>query len=117
MGIVGALLIARWSYGLLIDTSSILLDKNITMDKTKDMINIIESDSDNKVADIHVWKVGPSDYAAMISDYAAMISLVTHYPKKIEYYKELLSKHIKLSHITIEVIYCDEVPCIIPKIT
>jgi cation diffusion facilitator family transporter len=110
MGIVGALLIARWSYGLLIDTSSILLDKNITMDKTKDMINIIESDSDNKVADIHVWKVGPSDYAAMIS-------LVTHYPKKIEYYKELLSKHIKLSHITIEVIYCDEVPCIIPKIT
>jgi Co/Zn/Cd efflux system component len=88
MGIVGALLIARWSYGLLIDTSSILLDKNITMDKTKDM-----------------------------SDYAAMISLVTHYPKKIEYYKELLSKHIKLSHITIEVIYCDEVPCIIPKIT
>jgi Co/Zn/Cd efflux system component len=103
MGIVGALLIARWSYGLLIDTSSILLDKNITMDKTKDMINIIESDSDNKVADI--------------SDYAAMISLVTHYPKKIEYYKELLSKHIKLSHITIEVIYCDEVPCIIPKIT
>ncbi len=107
-GIVGALLILRWSYGLLIDTSSILLDKNIVLEKTKEIINTIESDSDNRIADIHVWKVGPADYAAMIS-------LVTHFPKDSDYYKNLLNKYNELSHITIEVNHCKEEPCINPK--
>lgn len=108
MGIVGAVLITRWSYGLLIDTSSILLDKNIALEKTKEIINTIESDSDNRIADIHVWKIGPADYAAMIS-------LVTHCPKNSEYYKKLLSKYNELAHITIEVNHCEEEPCITPK--
>ena len=108
MGIVGAVLITRWSYGLLLDTSSILLDKNITIEKRKDIINTIESDSDNRVSDIHVWKVGPADYAAMIS-------LVTHFPKSSEHYKNLLSKYEELSHITIEIHHCEDEPCIIPE--
>ncbi len=108
MGIVGAVLITRWSYGLLLDTSSILLDKNIEMDKTKEIIDTIESDSDNRIADIHVWKVGPADYAAMIS-------LVTHYPKDSEYYKSLLHEFNELSHINIEVIHCIDEPCIPPN--
>jgi cation diffusion facilitator family transporter len=108
MGIVGAILITRWSYGLILDTSSILLDRNITLEKTKDIINTIESDSDNRISDIHIWKVGPADYAAMIS-------LVTHFPKNSDYYKNLLSKYEELSHITIEVNYCEEEPCITPK--
>jgi cation diffusion facilitator family transporter len=108
MGIVGALLITRWSYGLIIDTSSILLDKNIVLEKTRDIINAIESDSDNRISDIHIWKIGPSDYAAMIS-------LVTHFPKNSEYYKKLLSKYEELSHITIEVNHCEDEPCITPK--
>jgi len=108
IGILGAVLIARWSYGLLLDTSSILLDKNITEEKTKTIIDTIESDSDNRIADIHVWKVGPADYAAMIS-------LVTHFPKDSEHYKKLLSKYTELSHITIEVNHCIDEPCINPK--
>jgi cation diffusion facilitator family transporter len=107
MGIVGALLISRWSYGLIAETSSILLDKNIVLEKTREIINAIESDSDNRISDIHVWKIGPADYAAMIS-------LVTHFPKNSEYYKNLLSKYEELSHITIEVNHCDEEPCITP---
>lgn len=105
MGIVGALLITRWSYGLLKDTSSILLDRNIALETTKDVIRTIESDSDNRVADIHIWKVGPADYAALIS-------LVTHFPKDSEYYKQLLIKFRELSHVTIEVNHCNEKPCI-----
>lgn len=108
MGIVGAVLITRWSYGLIRDTSSILLDKNIALEKTKGIIDAIESDSDNRIADIHVWKVGPADYAAMIS-------LVTQYPKDSEYYKKLLSKYNELSHITIEVNHCEGESCIKPK--
>lgn len=108
MGVVGALLITRWSYGLLKDTSAILLDKNISLETTKEIVNAIESDSDNRVADIHVWKVGPEDYAASIT-------LVTHYPKDSEHYKQLLHKFKELSHITIEVNQCFDEPCIIKE--
>lgn len=105
MGIVGALLITRWSYRLLKDTSSILLDRNIAPETARDIIKTIESDSDNRVSDIHIWKVGPADYAALIS-------LVTHFPKDSGYYKRLLGKFSELSHITIEVNPCYGEPCI-----
>lgn len=101
MGIVGALVITRWSYGLLKDTSTILLDRNIGEEHTRMIQQKIESDSDNRVADIHVWKVGPVDYAVIIS-------LVTHHPQPSEYYKKLISEWKELSHITIEVNVCDE---------
>jgi cation diffusion facilitator family transporter len=96
MGIVGALVITRWSYGLLMDTSGILLDKNIEANHTRDIQSKIESDADNRVSDIHVWKVGPADYAAIIS-------VVTHYPKSPAHYKCLLNEFKSLSHVTVEV--------------
>lgn len=103
IGIVGALLIARWSYGLLNDTSSILLDRNINQEITQAVKDSIESDSDNRVSDIHVWKVGPLDYSASIS-------VVTHFPKSPDHYKKLLNNYKELSHITIEINHCEEEP-------
>jgi Co/Zn/Cd efflux system component len=108
MGIVGALVITRWSYGLLRDTSTILLDRNIDKNQIESIRQAIESDSDNRVSDIHVWKVGPVDYAAVIS-------LVTHHPQPTEHYKKLLENSKELSHLTIEVNLCKEDPCIMPE--
>ncbi|MGB3225664.1 MAG: CDF family Co(II)/Ni(II) efflux transporter DmeF [Desulforhopalus sp.] len=108
MGIVGALVITRWSYGLLKDTSAILLDRNIEEEHTQLIQQKIESVSDNRVSDIHVWKVGPIDYAAIIS-------LVTHYPQPNEYYKDLLKEFKELSHVTIEVNPCNEEPCVVSE--
>jgi len=108
MGIVGALLITRWSYGLIKETSSILLDKNISLERTKDIVQTIESDADNRVADIHIWKVGPADYAALIT-------LVTHFPKDSAHYKKLLNEFKELSHITIEVNQCFDESCVIKE--
>jgi len=96
IGIVGALVITRWSYGLIVDTSGILLDKNINPKSAQSIQETIESDSDNIVSDIHVWQVGPLDNAAIVS-------LVTHYPKNPEHYKNLLQDFSRLSHVTIEV--------------
>lgn len=107
MGIVGALVITRWSYGLLVDTSGILLDKNIGQKNIQAIQKKIESDADNRVADIHIWKVGPMDYAGIIS-------VVTHYPKEIDHYKKLLGEFPELSHVTIEVNECNEEPCVLP---
>ena len=107
MGIVGSLVITRWAYGLLKDTSTILLDRNTEKEHVELIRQRIESDSDNIVSDIHIWRVGPVDYAAIIS-------LVTHYPKSTEHYKNLLAEFKELSHLTIEVNSCIGDPCIVP---
>lgn len=104
MGIVGALVITRWALGLMKETSPILLDENIGDDKKSLIRSTIESDSDNRICDLHVWKVGPSDYAAIVS-------LVTHFPKPVEYYKSLLSGIRELSHITVEINECRSESC------
>ncbi|QTA80708.1 Cation diffusion facilitator family transporter [Desulfonema limicola] len=99
MGIVGAVVITRWSYTLLRETAPILLDGSIEEEKKLEIKTKIESDSDNRIADLHLWKVGPDDYAAIIS-------IVTHYPKSAEHYKSLLKQYNYVSHITIEVNQC-----------
>jgi len=106
MGIVGAIIITRWSYGLLKQTSPILLDASIEEEYQQAIKETIEKDSDNRISDIHVWKVGTNHYAAIIA-------LVTHYPKSTEHYKRLLDKFNKLSHVTIEVNECGEKPCVV----
>ncbi len=108
IGIVGALVITRWALGLLNDTSTILLDNNIDLERKREIKRVVESDSDNRVSDIHVWKVGPVDYAAMVS-------IVTHFPQNPDYYKKLLHEFSELSHITVEVNVCKEEPCILPN--
>jgi cation diffusion facilitator family transporter len=105
MGIVGALIIARWSFNLLKDTSDILLDKNSASDRLMDIQSKIEGDADNRVSDIHLWKVGPADYAVIVS-------IVTHYPKSPAHYKFLLNEYKYLSHVTIEVNEGEGEPCL-----
>lgn len=106
MGIVGAIIITRWSYGLLKQTSPILLDGSIEKDYQLKIKDTLEKDSDNRISDIHIWKVGANHYAAIIS-------LVTHHPKQITYYKDLLKGFHKLSHTTIEVNVCKGSPCVV----
>lgn len=101
MGIVGAIIITRWSYGLLKQTSPILLDASIDQAYQLAVKEAIEKDADNLITDIHIWKVSANHYAAIIS-------LLTHTPETTEHYKNLLHDFHKLSHITIEVYQCNE---------
>jgi cation diffusion facilitator family transporter len=108
MGIIGAIIITRWSYGLLKQTSPILLDASIDKEYQQAIKEAIETDSDNRISDIHIWEVGANHYTAIIA-------LVTHYPKIPEHYKKLLEKFYELSHVVIEVNECKEEPCITPN--
>jgi cation diffusion facilitator family transporter len=105
MGIVGALVITRWSWGLLRDTSAILLDSDVSPATVEAVQATIEADADNRVADLHVWRVGPHHLAAIIS-------VVTHYPQPPEHYKELLHDIPNLAHISVEVQPCASEPCL-----
>ncbi len=107
MGIVGGIIITRWSYGLLKQTSPILLDSSIEKEYQKAITETIENDSDNRISDIHIWKIGANHYAAIIS-------LITHYPQSTQYYKDLLAGFHKLSHTTVEVNVCDGETCTAP---
>ena len=108
MGIVGAIIITRWSYGLLKQTGPILLDASIEEEYQQAIKETIEKDADNRISDIHVWKVGANHYAAIIA-------LVTHYPNSTQHYKRLLNNLNKLSHITIEINECKGDPCVVPN--
>ena len=105
MGIVGALVITRWSYGLLKESSAILLDKSIGDHLMQAIAGTIEADADNRVADLHVWKLGPRDYGVILS-------LVTHFPRDPAHYKALLEKFDRLSHVTVEVNQGRGDPCL-----
>jgi len=104
MGIVGSIIITRWAYALVKQTSPILLDGSIDETYQLNVKKTIENDSDNRISDIHIWKVSANHYAAVIS-------LVTHFPKSTEHYKDLLNKFVKLSHVTIEINECKDESC------
>ena len=66
MGIVGAVVIARWSWTLMRDTASVLLDAtdNHVADEVRELV---EAPGDAQIADLHVWRVGPEAHAAIVS--------------------------------------------------
>lgn len=105
MGIVGAIIITRWSIGLLKQTSPTLLDASIEQEYQQKIRETIEQDSDNQISDIHIWRIAANHYAAIIA-------IVTHTPNSTEHYKALLSEFHKLSHITIEVNKCEDTACL-----
>ncbi len=107
MGIVGALIIARWSYGLLADTGRILLDRDVDPRRVAEITARIEAESDNRVADIHVWRVGTRSLAAIVS-------VVTHHPRPPEHYKKLLAGFGEIVHVTVEVNACEGESCAKP---
>ena len=105
MGIVGALVITRWAWSLLRQSSTILLDAGVGRDVRETIRAAIEDDADNRVSDLHVWNVGPGQLAVIVS-------LVTHYPRPVEEYHRLLSGFEQIRHLTVEVNCCADDPCV-----
>jgi len=99
MGIVGSLLVARWSVGLLRQSGGVLLDCEGPTELREDVRASIEGMADNRISDLHVWSIGPALYAAEIS-------LVTHEPRSAEVYKRRLAHRPELVHVTVEVQHC-----------
>lgn len=105
MGVVGAAVIAKWAYGLVRETGSILLDGAIDQKTKLAIVTAIEEDADNRVVDLHVWNITQHHLAATIS-------LVTHYPQEPDYYKTLLKPIASLAHVIVEVNSCQGEPCL-----
>ncbi|WP_370455484.1 CDF family Co(II)/Ni(II) efflux transporter DmeF [Synechococcus sp. RSCCF101] len=107
MGCVGALVISRWAWELIRDSSAILLDASAGDGVRREITARIENDSDNRVCDLHVWRLSSGHLSASIA-------LVTHHPKPPAHYKALLAGVPQLSHVVMEVNPCRGEPCMEP---
>jgi cation diffusion facilitator family transporter len=94
-GIIGACVIASWSYGLVRDTGAILLDMNPDKGMATKLREEVEADGD-KLADLHLWRLGPGHLGAIVS-------VVTGKERDADYYRARLARFKSLSHLTIEV--------------
>ncbi|RVD76331.1 CDF family Co(II)/Ni(II) efflux transporter DmeF [Pseudomonas koreensis] len=94
MGIVGAIVIAKWAYNLMRDSAAVLLD---TTDEpvAAEIRELLETSDDVRISDLHVWQVGPQARAAIVSVVAA--AGVT-----AEAIRQRLAPVHELSHLTIE---------------
>lgn len=96
MGIVGAVVIARWSWTLIRDAGRVLVDYVPSGEDLPDEIReAVETDRD-VITDLHVWQVGPGHHAAIVA-------LKSSAPATPESYKSKLAHIHDLSHVTIEV--------------
>jgi cation diffusion facilitator family transporter len=99
IGLAGALVIAHWSWGLIRDAGAVLLDASPDA-ATAAAIRVRLERDDDRIADLHVWRVGPGHHAAIVS-------LVSDAPLPVEDYKKRLADLARLSHVTVEVHRCN----------
>lgn len=95
MGIVGGIVIARWSWGLMRDTAAVLLDHTDTH-VAEEVRDIVEAPGDVRITDLHVWRIGPEAHAAILG-VAAKAGTID----AAELRRRLTPIH-ELQHITIE---------------
>ena len=94
-GIIGALVIANWSYGLVRDTGGILLDMTPDRRLADRMRSAVLAEGD-QLADLHLWRLGPGHLGAIVS----IVSAGGH---EAAFYRARLAGLPGLSHLTVEV--------------
>jgi cation diffusion facilitator family transporter len=101
VGVLGAVVIAVWAVGLLRESSAVLLDREMDHPLARRIREDLESDGDAKVADLHVWRVGREQFAAIAC-------LVADAPLAPSAYRARLAHHRELAHLSLEVNPCPD---------
>jgi cation diffusion facilitator family transporter len=94
-GMVGACVIASWSYGLIRDTGAILLDMNPDARVSEAVRRAVLQEGDH-LTDLHIWRLGPGHLGAIVS-------VETGGNRDARFYREKLARFPTLSHVTVEV--------------
>ena len=98
VGVLGAFVIAHWSWRLIRDSGAVLLDAAPNAALVSAIAERLEQGHD-RIADLHVWRLGPGHHGAIVS-------LVADEPLPVDVYKARLSDIAELSHVTVEVHRC-----------
>jgi cation diffusion facilitator family transporter len=94
MGIVGAIVIARWAWSLMGITASVLLDQTDEQ-VAEEIRELVERHGDATITDLHVWRVGPEARAAIVS-------VIGQASANAESIRERLKPVHEVSHLTVE---------------
>jgi len=94
MGLVGALVIARWSWTLIGTTAGVLLDRTDEQ-VAAEIRQLVETPGDATITDLHVWRVGPEAHAAIVS-------VLGQGSLDAERIRERLQPVHEVSHLTVE---------------
>ncbi|MEO6920363.1 MAG: CDF family Co(II)/Ni(II) efflux transporter DmeF [Collimonas sp.] len=95
-GVIGALVIANWSYGLIRQTGATLVDAS-SDSRMETRVKAAIEEAGDKLIDLHVWRLGPGHLGAVLS-------VVTQKQERnSSFYHSLLGRFKGLSHITVEV--------------
>ncbi len=105
MGVLGAVLVGRWSIGLIQQSGSVLMDQQAPEDLLNDIRASIQNDGDAEVSDLHVWQVGQSSYACIAV-------VVADQPQTPDAYRQRIGHRPELVHMTIEVNPCERAACL-----
>jgi cation diffusion facilitator family transporter len=101
MGIVGGLVILKWGVGLCRDSAKPLLDVVPSSELAEKIRRGVEEVDDVRVADLHLWELGPGRRGCIVS-------LVTAVPRDTSYYRNAILQMSDLSHLTVEVHRCPD---------
>ncbi|MBF8269107.1 MAG: Cation diffusion facilitator family transporter [Gammaproteobacteria bacterium] len=96
MGIVGAILIIRWSIGLLQESSLVLLDKQLPATQLTKLREAIELTNQDRISDLHMWRIGPGINAAEFVIHSAR-------PKTPDHYRNSIPRDLHIVHTAIEI--------------
>jgi cation diffusion facilitator family transporter len=101
-GLVGAFVIASWSYGLIRDSAMVLLDADADPGRSDEIRGFLESELKARIPDLHLWRLGPGHQGLIVS-------LVSRDATSAEVVKAALRRRYPdLSHVTVEVAVCPD---------
>lgn len=95
IGLVGALVVARWAWGLLKDSGGVLVGLLPKGEDLPDEIRQVVNGLGDQVVDLHVWQVGPGHHAAIVA-------VASTQPRGVDVYRQALAHLHEISHLTVE---------------
>jgi cation diffusion facilitator family transporter len=108
MGLVGGVVITAWSITLCRQASRQLLDVVSSPRHEEVVRKQLEAIDDVKVADLHVWELGPGRRSCIVS-------VVTATPRELTYYRDAVLAALPVAHLTIEIHRCELPHCEVPS--
>lgn len=100
MGLIGGAVISWWAISLCRQASGQLLDIVSSPSQEQVVRTRLESIDDVRVADLHVWELGPGRRSCIVS-------VVTATPRELAYYRAAVLDVLPVAHLTIEIHSCD----------
>ncbi len=103
VGCVGAIVIFSWAVSLCRQASRQLLDVVSSPAHEERVRHQLETIDDVRVADLHVWELGPGRRSCIVS-------LVTSTPRDVDFYRDAVLTALPVAHLTIEIHRCEHHP-------